>query len=183
MEWPDIYRRLHADPNDVAGWSALEARVRLMARDRLGNLGYDAVEDALADTCASVLLDLDAARGSDTFSGFVRGKLWNVVKGVQRTAALRRTWADEVQDVPAPPSDDGYDSRYAILDRCLERLPPRDRRAVELRYFEQARAERIASELDVTEGNARRIVFNGVNRLRKCAQASVVEYRLSRPAV
>jgi RNA polymerase sigma factor (sigma-70 family) len=59
-----------------------------------------------------------------------------------------------------------------VLGNCLERLPERDRRAVELRYFQDARTEHIARELQVSPVNARRIVFNGVNRLRKCAQAA-----------
>ena len=71
------------------------------------------------------------------------------------------------------PSATADDPRFAVLDACLERLPERDRRAVELRYFAKARAEQIAQELRVSEGNARRIVFNGVNRLRKCAQAAI----------
>lgn len=173
MEWATICTRLRGDANDQAAWDALEERVRAMARERLAGLGQELIEDAIADTCASVVLDLPSARGPETFRGFVLGKYLNVQKGVLRLASLTRGSLDQVDDLSAAPLGDPDDPRYQVLDRCLERLPTRDRRAVELRYFEEAHASRIARELSVSEVNARRIVFNGVNRLRKCAQASV----------
>lgn len=173
MDWPTIYTRLQADPNDQPAWEALTLRVRARAVGELGLLGEDAVEDAVADTCTSVVLDLASARGAATFKGFVLGKYLNARKAAIKLASLRRASLDEAVDLPSPPERDGDDPRYLVLDRCLERLPERDRRAVELRYFAEARAEQIAWELGVSEGNARRIVFNGVNRLRKCAQAAV----------
>jgi DNA-directed RNA polymerase specialized sigma24 family protein len=118
-------------------------------------------------------MDLPAARGPDTFRGFVLGKCLNVAKGAFRLAELERVSLDRAVELAASPSATADDPRFAVLDDCLERLPDRDRRAVELRYFAKARAEQIAQELRVSEGNARRIVFNGVNRLRKCAQAAV----------
>ncbi len=175
MDWPEIYSRLRADRNDAVAWGELEARVRRWARATLGEHGPDLVEDAVADTCTRVVLDLRDARGAETFAGFAKGKFLNARKaaiGWLRQPIVR---LDEELEIPSP-SADRHDARwealYAILDRCLERLPQRDRLAVQLRYYEDAQAARIAQALQVTEGNARRIVFNGVNRLRKCAQAS-----------
>ena len=173
MDWATICTRLRFDSNDQAAWAALEARVRAWAFERLRGLPGDVVEDAIADTCASVVMDLPAARGPDTFRGFVLGKCLNVAKGAFRLAELERVSLDRALELAASPSAAADDPRFAVLDACLERLPERDRRAVELRYFAKARAEQIARELRVSEGNARRIVFNGVNRLRKCAQAAV----------
>ena len=173
VEWSTICVRLRADQNDQAAWDALAARVRARARARLLEHGEDLVEDVVADTCAAVVLDLDAARGPDTFKGFVLGKYLNVQKGALKLVKARRTSLDQALDIPAGPPSDALDRRLLVLDRCLEGLPERDRRAVELRYFEQARAEHIARELRVSPVNARRIVFNGVNRLRRCAQAAV----------
>ena len=173
MEWATICTRLRVDPNDQAAWAALETRVRAWAFARLRGLDSEIVEDAIADTCASVVLDLPAARGPDTFRGFVLGKCLNVAKGAYRLAEHERISLDRAGEVADAPSASADDPRFAVLDACLERLPDRDRRAVELRYFAKAGAEQIARELRVSEGNARRIVFNGVNRLRKCAQAAV----------
>jgi DNA-directed RNA polymerase specialized sigma24 family protein len=125
-------------------------------------------------------MDLASAYGPETFRGFVLGKYLNAEKGALRLAALRRVSLDAAVDVPASSSSDVFDQRLAVLGRCLERLPERDRRAVELRFFQEARAEHIAHELQVSAGNARRIVFNGVNRLRKCAQAAAGPFAAGR---
>jgi RNA polymerase sigma factor (sigma-70 family) len=173
VDWATICTRLRFDSNDQAAWDALEACVRTWAFGRLRGLGSEIVEDAIADMCASVVMDLPAARGPDTFKGFVMGKCLNVAKGAYRSAEVERISLDRAIELPDTSSETADDPRFAVLDACLERLPERDRRAVELRYFAKARAEQIARELRVSEGNARRIVFNGVNRLRKCAQAAV----------
>ena len=173
MDWATICTRLRFDANDQAAWDALEARVRAWASGRLRGLNAEIVEDAVADMCASVVMDLAAARGPDTFKGFVLGKCLNVAKGAYRLADLERISLDRAVELVDRPSEATDDPRFAVLDHCLEGLPERDRRAIELRYFAKARAEQIAQELRVSEGNARRIVFNGVNRLRKCAQAAV----------
>jgi RNA polymerase sigma factor (sigma-70 family) len=177
VDWATLYTRLRLDPNDQAAWNVLEARVRAWARGRLRGLDDEPVEDAVADMCAGVVMDLGSARGPETFRGFVLGKCLNVAKGALRQAALERASVerrlDRAIELPAVTTAQADDPRYAVLDRCLERLPERDRRAVELRYFSKARAEQIARELHVSEGNARRIVFNGVNRLRECARAAV----------
>jgi RNA polymerase sigma factor (sigma-70 family) len=164
---------LQRDANDQAAWDALERLVRPWAYNRLRGRLPDLIEDAIADMCSSVVLDIQAARAPETFKGFVIGKCLNVVKGAVRTASRTSLPLDAVPEPPAAVGADVDDPRYLVLDRCLEGLPDRDRRAVELRYFAEARAEQIARELRVTEVNARRIVFNGVNRLRKCAQAAV----------
>jgi RNA polymerase sigma factor (sigma-70 family) len=173
VDWATICTRLRLDPNDQAAWAALEARVRTWAFDRLRGLGSETVEDAVADVCTNVVMDLPAARGPDTFKGFVLGKWLNVAKGAYRLAERERVSLERAVELADVPSVTADDPRFAVLDACLERLPDRDRRAVELRYFAGARAEQIARELQVSEVNARRIVFNGVNRLRKCAQAAV----------
>lgn len=173
VDWATICTRLQRDANDQGAWDALVLRVRPLAYARLRGRAPDLIEDAVADMCASVVLDIDAARGPETFKGFVLGKCLNVVKGAIRTARGERVPLDAVSELPATGSLEPDDPRFVVLDRCLEGLPERDRRAVELRYFAEAHAEQIARELRVSEGNARRIVFNGVNRLRKCAQAAV----------
>ena len=173
MDWAVICTRLRADRTDQAAWDALASRVRGKARASLLGHGDDLVEDVVADTCAAVVMDLDAARGPETFKGFVIGKYLNALKGAIRLLTTRRASLDVALDIPSASSSDVFDARLLVLDRCLEGLPERDRRAVELRYFQEARAEHIARELQVSAVNARRIVFNGVNRLRRCAQAAV----------
>lgn len=173
VDWATICTRLQRDSNDQGAWDALVLRVRPLVYAKLRGRAPDVIEDAIADMCASVVLDIEAARSPETFRGFVLGKCLNVVKGAIRTAQNERVPLDALPEMPAAGNLEPDDPRFVVLDRCLEGLPERDRRAVELRYFAEAHSEQIARELRVSEGNARRIVFNGVNRLRKCAQAAV----------
>src|SRR5688500_14797148 len=90
VDWATIFTRLQRDPNDQPAWDALEVAIRRWAVNRLRGLSHDIVEDAVADMCASVVLDLDQARGSETFRGFVLGKCLNVAKRAFRLARLER---------------------------------------------------------------------------------------------
>jgi hypothetical protein len=158
MDWAEIYARLQRDANDLPPWTALERQVRGWARLDLWTRGTAVVDDVVADTCASVLLGhyLNARR--------------------QAIAAPPTQTLDDYQQ-PDAHTDHAAgaleDHRWEVVEGCLERLPPRERIAVDLRYFEEASAERIAEVLDVGIGNARRIVFNGLARLRQCVRALV----------
>lgn len=173
MDWATICTRISTNPNDPEAWDALEARIRFWAVGHLRDLHGEFVEDAIADMCSSVVLDMSAARGPETFRGFVLGKCLNVAKGARRRVVPGRTSIDEGLSIPGPPPSDAEDARFRVLDDCLQRLPDRHRRAVELRYYENAGAEQIARDLGVTTVNARQIVFTGLTRLRRCAQAVV----------
>jgi RNA polymerase sigma factor (sigma-70 family) len=168
MDWEEIYARLVCDDEDATAHAALERRVRGWARRALRRRGWHAVEDAVADTCSSVAVSLRAARGAETFVGFVYGHFLNVRHRVARQYPPAET-LDGV-DVPAPPvsGDRSPSERHLVALRCaLEELPERERRAVALRYLEELSAAEIARTLGVSEGNARRIVFNGLARLRR----------------
>ncbi|MDP8925236.1 MAG: hypothetical protein M3O34_20520 [Chloroflexota bacterium] len=157
MDRPEIYSRLRVDRNDAVAWGELEARVRRWARATLGEHGPDLVEDAVADTCTRVVLDLGDARGADTFAGFAKGKFLNARKAAIAWIRQPVVRLDDELELPAPLVDrpeSRWDALYEVLDRCLERLPRRDRLAVQLRYYEDAQAARIAQALQVTEGNA-----------------------------
>src|SRR5688500_16621738 len=63
MEWGEIYGRLLADRNDGEAWDALWSRVLGWARRALWQRGWYAIEDAVEETCAGVVLNLDKAQG------------------------------------------------------------------------------------------------------------------------
>jgi RNA polymerase sigma factor (sigma-70 family) len=166
-DWAWIYAELWRDPNAAIAWAALEEAVGRWARRDLADHGAAVVADAVADVCATVVVHLARARGAETFGGFVYGHFLNARKRALRQA---RAVAPLDEGLPAPEAADGPTAdELALLRRCLEELPARERRAVELRYFEDAPASRIAAALGVTDGNARRVVFNGLARLRACA--------------
>src|SRR5689334_1644661 len=143
--------RLRLDANDQAAWEALDARVRTWAADRLRGLRPEILEDAVADMCSSVVMDLPSARGPDTFRGFVLGKCLNVARGAVRLAERQRVPLDQALELPAHTISDADDPRLQVIDRCLEGLPDRELRAVELRYFSEARTDQIARELGGSE--------------------------------
>jgi RNA polymerase sigma factor (sigma-70 family) len=166
VEWQDIYQRLQVERNDRVAWQGLEQRVRRWARLVLASRGAHAIDDAVADTCAAVLLNLGSARGADTFAGYVYGHFLNARRGVLRTSQLLTLGLDEIE-VAAPAADDGLDpSALWHLELALAALPPRERQAIALRYFEDQSSTAIGTALGVTRGNARRIVHNALRGLR-----------------
>lgn len=182
MEWSEIYRRLRRRLDDGEAWTALEEKVRRWVRRDLWTRGSEVVDDVVADTCSDAVMGLAAARGPDTFAGFVSGHYLNARR--RALSALARTQPLEGIDPPAPEAEEGPDEEeLAILRRCLGALPERERRAVELRFFEEAPYDQVSGDLGVTGGNARRIVFNALARLRRCAHESLRALRnAGRPA-
>jgi RNA polymerase sigma factor (sigma-70 family) len=166
VEWQEIYWRLLVDRNDRLAWQALERRARRWAQVILATRGTHAIDDAVADTCAAALLNLDGARGAETFAGFVYGHFLNVRRGVLKTSQPLMLGLEDF-DVAVPADDDGPDpSALRQLHSALASLPPRERRAVTLRYFDEQSSTVIGSVLGVTRSNARRIVHNGLRGLR-----------------
>ena len=168
MEWETIYFRLTHDRDDALAWGALERHVARWARAVFSGRDHQMVEDVVAETCASVATGMGAARRPETFAGFTYGHFLNVRRRVLRLERLRdRAESAYVVDRGGEPAEADPDPELLRqLRHALNELPNRQRRAVELRYFEQMPALRIAVELGVTEGNARRVVFNGIQHLR-----------------
>jgi RNA polymerase sigma factor (sigma-70 family) len=167
MDWEQIYCRLAADANDARAWSALERRVRAWARAVFWKHGHHLVEDVVADTCASVAVNLEGARGAETFAGFAYGHFLNARRAVLRSGLPTGQPLGSI-DIAAPlANDDGLDPDVlGRLRLALAAIPQRERTAVVMRYFHESNSARIAAELGVTTGNARRILFNGLSRLR-----------------
>jgi RNA polymerase sigma factor (sigma-70 family) len=172
MEWSEIYRRQMRDRNDDLAYAALERRVHQWAAGRLWHRGWHVVEDVVAESCANALVSIEKARGGDTFSGFVYGHFLNALKHVPSQTFTPST---DGEDQPyIPPRADLDDSIVDILKHCLDKLPPRERRAVEGRYFREEAMEEVATALDVNGGNARRILFNARAHLRQCIERTRV---------
>jgi RNA polymerase sigma factor (sigma-70 family) len=124
------------------------------------------IDDAVVDTCAGIALNLHAARGPATFAGFAYGHFLNARRRLLRVA-IQANLSIEGIDVAAPLADDEPDAdAITTLRHAVAALPTRERTAVTLRYFHDFSSARIAGELGVTSGNARRILFNGLRRLR-----------------
>jgi RNA polymerase sigma factor (sigma-70 family) len=168
MEWAEIYTQLAHDRENPAAWEALRQRVRAWTRGQLRDQTWHGLEDVVADTCSSVAVMFDRARGEATFAGFVYGCYLNERR---RVLDFRRgRWAcvsldaDTVSDIDA--RDDAA-ADWSTLWEALLALPPRYRAAVTLRHLEGMSAEDIADYLAVTPGNARQLVHKGLLGLRR----------------
>ncbi|MBI3973660.1 MAG: sigma-70 family RNA polymerase sigma factor [Chloroflexi bacterium] len=169
LDWAGMYEALMRNRDDPTAWFSLEQRVRTWAREALATRGTHVIEDAVADTCAEVLVSLERAYGAETFDGFCYGKFLNV---------RRKYWQDGKRVQPlgdddmAAPEDDGPDPvELALLRQCLEWLKvahPKERCAVDLRFFSDRSATAIGEVIGVHAGYARQIVSRGVAHLRKC---------------
>lgn len=125
------------------------------------------VEDVVADTCAAVALTLNGARGGDTFAGYTYGHFLNARRRLLRSGLPSGQPLGNI-DVAAPLDDDDGPELEDLgrLRQALDLLPHRERKAIVLRYFEERNSAGIGTELGVTSGNARRILFNGLQHLR-----------------
>jgi RNA polymerase sigma factor (sigma-70 family) len=175
MRWAEIYERLAHDRDSQRAWEMLDAGIRVWARADLWQRGWTVVDDVVAETSTDVVLAIHKARTAETFAGFVRGHYLNVRRRAFAPAPMSTTSLQGI-DPPAPASEYAEAPEWRVLDQCLDALPDREREAVRLRYFEEAGAERIAAALAVTPGNARRIVFNGLAKLRQCARAALAAF-------
>lgn len=167
--WTVLYERLRRNPNDAIAYEALEGRVRTWARTHRASPGAAPyLDDIVTDTCSAAVVGIGDAYGPATFPSFVYGHYRNV----------RRHWLQERRyavplgdlDVPDTATSAPAPDELSLLERCLATLPPRERRAVELRYLEHASTREIADALGVSDVNARQIVFSGLARLRRYAR-------------
>jgi RNA polymerase sigma factor (sigma-70 family) len=176
MEWSEIYTRLNADREDGEAWEALARRVRAWAHAHLRGKAWHHLEDVVADTCSSVAVAFDRARGEATFAGFVYGCYLNERR---RVLGLRRGRSaclslDEPDLLPSVGQPDVTVEDPPPVWEVLLTLPARQRAAVTLRHLEGLSAEDIAAHLGVSPVNARQLVHKGLLALRRrLATASV----------
>jgi RNA polymerase sigma factor (sigma-70 family) len=180
LPWEEIHRRLQRDRNDGVAWNSLVHCVRAWARRDLASRGEDAVEDAVADACAEVVLTHERARGPETFRGFVCGHYLSARRRVLHHLAGPPAVPLDGVDPPSESTAEPDDPALAALPGCLGALPERERRAVQLRYLEDASAAAMAAILGVTENHARQIVFRGLAHLRRELAAALGQSVLAR---
>jgi RNA polymerase sigma factor (sigma-70 family) len=171
LAWSEIYSRLCGDRDDHQAFQALQRRVARWAHRQLNSPTSlrEQSDDVVADTCAAVVLGLGQAYGAETFSGFVYGHFLSARRRYLRFSRMELVPLDDLQ-MPAHAEVDPSVDELALLRRCLLGLTPRERQAVELRYFADVSSREIARALGVSETNARRIVFNGITHMRRSVQ-------------
>jgi len=136
---------------------------------------YARQRDGALDICQDVFVKAFTKLGSYRRGGAFKAWLMSIahhecadwLRGNRRY----RDWV-ELDAAPEPACDAAQETtlladetRRSLLDR-LDRLNPRQRKALTMRYFDRAPVRDIAEALTCTEGVARNILFRGLAKLR-----------------
>jgi RNA polymerase sigma factor (sigma-70 family) len=92
--------------------------------------------------------------------------LTNQFLGQQRRRSSTELPSDVVPESPTPDATADVDRRLT-LTRALDELPPQQRAAVVLRYFEDLSLEQTAAALDCTVGTAKSHTSRALAKLRR----------------
>ena len=125
-----------------------------------------AAEDAVAETFIKVYKAWSEGR-VDNFFGYARQTLVNYVLGqYRREQVAQRYNAAQGGDLRGARGTEDHVVDNSTTFELLQQLPPRQRAAVVLRFYEDLSYEQIAGALDVTIGTVKAQVSVGLQRLR-----------------
>lgn len=159
-----------AGDRDAAFGAYVAARQRSLLRTAVLLTGdQHAAEDLVQSALASLYLSWDRVRRQDALDAYVRRIMVN-----QHTSWWRRAWrrrelsVDEVQDVPAPRPEaaDELVERDAVW-RVVRRLPPRQRAAIVLRFYEDLTEAQTAEVLGCSVGAVKSQTSRALATLRQ----------------
>lgn len=122
-------------------------------------------EDLLQAALVQTYLAWDGIHDRAALDGYVRRAMVNTQISWWRRRRLEVYPTDEL---PEPAIDDqaGRSEQQDALGRALSRLPPRQRVAVVLRYYEDMPESQIADMLGVSVGTVKSTVSRGMAKLR-----------------
>lgn len=128
-------------------------------------------EDAVAETFIKVH-KVWAEGGVENFFGYARQTLVNHVLGqFRREQVANRYVSTSTGDLRGGrPAEDSVVDTAATFE-LLEKLPPRQRAAIVLRFYEDLPYEQIANALGVTVGTVKTQVSVGLQRLRSMMES------------
>ena len=152
-----------------ASWPALYRTAYLLLGDHAE--AEDLVQSALAKTYASWhrVRDLNAA------TGYARTTLVNTASSWFR----RRSWRNERPSASLPDRAHEHDpTDRTLLVGALAQLPPRQRAAIVLRYYEDLSVAQTAMALGCSEGTVKSQTSDALTRLRALLGDAVVPHTL-----
>lgn len=173
-EVPDEELAARAAAGDAAAFGRIYDRYRTMVYTlAVRTLGSEAdAEDALQQTFLRVHRGLARFRGDSKLSTWI----WQVAlsaaltarRGRRASASLDDAHATEPADPrPGPAEAAAAGDDASLLRRHLERLAPRDRAILHMRYQEGKPFEEIAAILGMPVGTAKSLVFRAKAELRR----------------
>jgi RNA polymerase sigma-70 factor (ECF subfamily) len=131
----------------------------------------DLVQDVLILTLEK--LRAGAVRDLDRLASYILGTCRQVVidgrRGGNRRERILDTYAPTLP-AHTEDSDEGLD--IDRLQRCLERLAERERAVLIMTFYDDHPADQVGASLGLAPGNVRVIRHRGIERLRRCVEAS-----------
>ncbi|WP_340538036.1 SigE family RNA polymerase sigma factor [Nocardioides sp. GXZ039] len=148
------------------------ASARLAALVRFAYLvtgSQDAAEDAVQTALTTACAQWSRISRTADPDVYVRRMVVNANISAWRRSGRRELSVAEVRDRPTGRFDDPGEqvARDDAVWRVCEALPPQQRAAVVLRYYEDLDYAEIARVLEVTEATARSHVHRGLSALRR----------------
>ena len=126
-----------------------------------------AAEDCLQDAFIRVIGRLGHIRSSVAFDAYLRRTIVNLAKNTWRRRSVERSHASAASpgrdDVP---SAEGAALNRLMVWRAVLELPPRQRIAIVLRFYEDLPEDQIAMIMRCPPGTARSLVARGIATLR-----------------
>lgn len=126
---------------------------------------WAAAEDLVQSALAQVWTSWPRVRAAAEPDAYVRRMLTNQFLGQQRRRSSTELPSETVPELPTPNPTVDVERRLA-LTRALDELPPQQRAAVVLRYFEDLSLEQTAAALGCSVGTAKSQTSRALDKLR-----------------
>ncbi|WP_283139638.1 SigE family RNA polymerase sigma factor [Rhizohabitans arisaemae] len=121
-------------------------------------------EDLLQAALTKTYLAWEGIQERAALDGYVRRAMVNIQISWWRRRRLREHLFDEVPEPSVAPEPDG--DLHVQLQEALDRLPPRQRAVVVLRYYEDLTEPEIAKILEINVGTVKSTLSRAVAKLR-----------------
>jgi len=118
--------------------------------------------------------DSDTANYNEDFGpdrGQVREAVYKSILSVD--GMMEADNPHELRDDSKTPEEESESSELArIVRKCMTRLPERDRKLLEARFFQHKRMREIGDEFGISPSRASRVVQSALNKIKKEVEAS-----------
>lgn len=132
----------------------------------------EAVDDLSQEVFLRALQRLDRVRDLEEFGLFLRGIARNVIREHARRRGRSFQRFHEVLDRACPEEPAKDPALGSALRRCMEKLPDRSRRLLELRYVDEKPSEEIGREVELPAGTVRVLLLRIREALQKCLRGA-----------
>jgi RNA polymerase sigma-70 factor (sigma-E family) len=121
-------------------------------------------EDLVQEAFARLAARFPELRDPDAFGAYLRTTVTNLARSHFRRLSVERSFLE--REVAMQTTGRGPESHLEVWDALL-RLPPRQRAAIALRYYEDLSVDQVAAVLGCPAGTVKSLASRGIAQLRK----------------